>query len=192
MKRMRKTGILIATAFIFAAGSEAHAVSFSAQDLADWSSLNGAIEHPSGSFGTEGAVDGTSEGLEYIWDLGGSFSSAFVVVSTDHVASNTDRYSFNVAGFDGSSWISGTFGNKAYKVSDTGSDSDDFALRFKFSSAVSRIGVNSNGSMALSDSSISDSRAEFDGVSRVPEPSTFMLMGSALAGLAFFRRKTKA
>lgn len=186
MKGIRKAGILLAAVCMLAASQEeAHAIGFSAEDLSEWSSLSSSVSHPSDELG---AVDGSSEGLEYIWELGGKYSKALVVISTDHVVNATDLFRLDVSGFNGTSWISGVFTGKAHKVADTGLDSDDFGLKFSFGSAVSRIGVNSGGTIALSETGAGHG-AEFDGVSSVPEPSTFMLLGSGLAALAYIRRR---
>lgn len=190
---MRKTGFFLAMTCLFVFGyqgnSSASTLTATAQNLSDWSALNGTVEHPSGSYGTAGAMAGEA-GYEYVWNLNGSFSKALVVISTDHVSAS-DPFSLDVAGFNGISWISGLFTGKVFKVAGSSLDSDDFATQWKFSSSVSRIGVNSGGTMALSDSPGSAYKAEFDGVSTVPEPSSMMLIGSGLAGLVFFRRKFK-
>lgn len=179
-------------ACLVVAGSQvdAMAVSFSAKSLSS-SALSEMIGHPEGSYGAEGAVAGMG-GFEYGWNLAGKYKSAMVVISTDHVMSASNIFSFDVAGFDESlsSWVSGVFTGKTYKVAGSSLDTDDYAMRFDFGSAVSKIAVSSGGTMALSDETGSGVTAEFDGVSPVPEPSTLMLIGSGLAGLAYFRRRT--
>lgn len=191
---MRKTGFLAALTCLLVCGYQENAsasiLTATAQNLSDWSALSGVVEHPSGNYGAEGAIAGEA-GYDYVWDLNGSFSNALAVISTDHVVSASDLFSFDVAGFDGISWIPGAFTGKVFKVAESELDSEDFATQWSFGSSIKRIGVTSNSTMALSDGPGSDYRAEFDGVNTVPEPSSIMLVGSGIAGLVFFRRRIK-
>lgn len=191
---MRKTCFLAALTCLLACGYQENAsasiLTANAQNLSDWSALSGVVEHPSGNYGAEGAIGGEA-GYDYVWNLNGSFSNALVVISTDHVASASELFSFDVAGFDGSSWISGAFTGKVFTVGESELDPEDFATQWSFGSSVRRIGVTSGGTMALSDGPGSDYNAEFDGVNTVPEPSSIMLIGSGIAGMFFFRRRFK-
>lgn len=194
---MRKTGIMMAVACLLATGyhGTASAVTFTTGDLANWASLTKkTVPHPSDSFGAEGATAESGVGLEYSWGLAGRFASAMVIVSTDHVMSASDLFKLEVSGFDdsSSSWITGAFSGKTYRVAGPDYlDDDDYAMRFDFSAPVSRVGVYSYGTMALSESALADTRAEFDGVSAVPEPSTLLLLGTGAAGLAFIRKRIR-
>lgn len=152
-----------------------------------------------------------------IWDLGTPSSTAYVFPVVEHIPAPYEAFEFTAYGSnDLSTWGAGTL-TAAYADgwvdSGTAIETDDWASVWSFSSPYRYIGILAGGSMTIyadaahtTWSSDADNytgagwdgwqsyEAEIDAVgapTSVPEPSTLLLLGTGMAGLALARRFRK-